>query len=62
MRIIKTLLLITSLAVLTLQFNFFGIETLSNKTGAVCLDGSPAAFYIYEPDVTKPPNKLLIFF
>jgi len=42
-----TLLVLLALVVLTLQVNFFGIETLNNKTGAVCLDGSPAAIYTY---------------
>ncbi len=62
MRNTNRLFLIILMTGLTLQFNFFDIETLNNKTGAVCLDGSPAAIYTYQPDATKPPNKLLIFF
>lgn len=47
----------------TLQINFFGLEMLTNKNGAVCLDGSTPAIYTFEPDdISKAPNKLLIYF
>ncbi len=28
----------------------------------MCMDGSKANIYTYEPDADKPPNKLLIYF
>ena len=41
------LFLVFGLIVLTQQLSLFGLEKLSNKTGALCLDGSQAAIYTY---------------
>ena len=46
------------------SINFFNQVSFSNKTGAMCLDGSPYSIYIYTPDpldVKFIPNKLLIY-
>lgn len=60
---INKLLLILAMSIATLQINFFSLEMLTNKNGAVCLDGSTPAIYTYEPeDLTKAPNKLLVYF
>ncbi len=59
----RIITVIATLAWLTTSINFFTLSRLSTKNGAVCLDGSPAAIYTYEPDnVVKAPNKILIMF
>jgi hypothetical protein len=45
----------------TLTFSLFNKISLSNKTGAVCLDGSQPAFYLWQPD-SLDTNKTLIYF
>jgi len=41
----------------------FELVQLTNKNGAMCLDGSSAAIYTYEPDdISKAPNKLILMF
>jgi hypothetical protein len=47
----------------SLTFNLFNKVDLPNKSGAVCLDGSIPAFYLWVPDgVLTLPNKVLIYF
>jgi hypothetical protein len=42
---------------------FFTKNELPTKNGAKCLDGSPAAIYVFEPDSPeKFPNNLLVMF
>lgn len=59
----KKPLIVSILFVAALAFNMFELVELSTKNGAVCLDGSPSALYLYEPDdPSKAPNKILIMF
>lgn len=56
-------ILIFSLLSLCQAITFFSLVRLPTKNGAMCLDGSPGAIYIYEPeDISKAPNKILIMF
>ena len=58
----KILLLLTILTTIS-SFNLFNKIEISNKTGASCLDGSNAAFYLWVPDdLDTPVNKVLIYF
>jgi hypothetical protein len=59
----KILTLLVGLLAVASSFNFFSLNYLPTKNGAMCLDGSPAALYIYEPDdISKAANKILIMF
>lgn len=45
------------------SISFYNMVELPIKSGAACLDGSQAAFYIWRPDDDEPqPNKVLIYF
>ena len=57
----KTAFLLGFILPYALAITFFRKVEFSNKTGALCLDGSPGGLYTYEPeDTSKTPNKLLI--
>lgn len=43
----KDILLILLLVISSACINMFGLVTLNKKNGASCMDGSPAAFYLY---------------
>jgi hypothetical protein len=43
----KIFLLVFALLGLVASINMFGLVTLSQKNGASCMDGSPAALYLY---------------
>ena len=59
----KHILIFVTLLTTILTFSFFDKVNLNPKSGALCLDGSPGAFYKYEPDNPQTaPNKLLIMF
>ena len=61
LKIIITLLTIWSVSCITM----FDMRNLTKQNGAMCLDGSPYAIYVYEPDPQDfkvVANKLLIFF
>lgn len=59
----KILLLITLCVALTLQIPAFELNLIPKSTGAMCMDGSRAGFYTFDPDqITAIPNKLLIYF
>lgn len=59
----RKLLIYSLLLVLTFSFNLYNRIDISNKTGAACMDGSNAAFYLWVPDdLDTPVNKVLIYF
>lgn len=59
----KQLILLLALLTSISTFNLFNKIEISNKTGAACLDGSNAAFYLWVPDdLDTPVNKVLIYF
>jgi len=47
---------------LVTSINMFNLVTLNKKNGASCMDGSPAAIYLYEPEQDLAANKILIMF
>ena len=60
MKIIPFLLLTTVLGI-----TMFNKRELTKQNGAMCMDGSPYAVYVYEPDPQDfkvIANKVLIFF
>jgi len=58
----KTLLVLLACLIAANTVNFFNKFSLPTKNGAMCLDGTPAAIYLFEPDIEKAPNKVLIMF
>jgi hypothetical protein len=47
----KKILLLTLFISLGFTFNLFNQIPLTKKNGAMCMDGSQANLYTYEPDV-----------
>jgi hypothetical protein len=61
---LQTLVVLASVMLAVSAINFFNKVELTTKNGAMCMDGSPYAIYIYEPDPKDfkvIANKLLIF-
>ena len=60
----KTVAFLLTLAFYANAFSLYNLITISNKTGAACLDGSSPGFYLWEPeqDDPSPRDKVLIYF
>jgi hypothetical protein len=59
----KIILLFTFFVTLTLQIPAFNLVPLSKTNGAMCMDGSSAGIYLFDPDQSiTATNKLMIYF